>query len=285
MPEEKGLSRMPLDEAVKNLFNIDNLSWEEITATMKSIVQNKCLFSPDELSRIFGKVTKFDGEKTLAYSLAQWGYDFSSIDLLNYGNPADNRNWTIAHLMAKRGYIFTLGELLKLKNPIDSRNLSVADVMMFMGHKFSEEGEMQLGIDHINFEYSAYAGFCLSDYFTNKPKMPSKCPKCQYALTWSLIELSDAAFDGIGMQDYFHHDGSFLFICDNCKWWCVREGWFEYERGFEGDVLLIGIAKSRRPEHPVDEKPWENALKNKDAYMHDLKLPNNYLSIFPDYLE
>ena len=139
--------------------------------------------------------------------------------------------------MAKRGHIFTLGELLKLRNPIDTRNLSVADVMMFMGHKFSVEEEKQLEIDHINFEYSAYAGFFLLDYFKACPKNPLLCPMCQHELVGSSIKLSDAAYDGIGDKEFSIHDYSSLFVCSFCKWWYVRESWYEYERGFAEELI------------------------------------------------
>jgi hypothetical protein len=250
------VSPISIEDAIRNLFDYDNKPYSIINASMRAILKYKYIFSPHELSRLFNTIINNNPNNTLAYQLAQWGYVFQPDNLIKFGNNADERNWTIAHLMAKRGFIFSVDELEQLKNPVDTRNLSVADVMMFNGHSFSSLEEKQLGIDHENVEYSAYAGFNLPDYFTHRPSPPVTCPKCHHLLLNTARILSDAAF--ACQMDPFSIDGhSNLFNCTFCNWWCAHESWYEMERGFEGDVLLIGIAKTRLPDQPKNEQPWE----------------------------
>jgi hypothetical protein len=159
--------------------------------------------------------------------------------------------------------------------------LTVADVMMINGHAFTTIEETQLEIDHTNFDYSTYAAIDLKDYFNKEPEQPTICPKCGRNLSRSDVEMSktvDGCLDSDPIPIYYY---SYLFLCEQCHWWCVRERWAEAERLYDGDLLLVGFARNRKPVGLTDPEPWKNALADEHAYTHDLKLPFDLYQMFP----
>jgi hypothetical protein len=281
MSDFQKISNTPIEEVVRNLIDGKYDSNNEVFTAIKMINSNRYRFSSRELKEIFEKQMWWRVQGTIAYHLATSGFTYKIEDLLLFGNPACCGEWTIAHEMAKNGYMFSVDELLQLKNPMDTRGLTVADVMMINGHAFTTIEETQLEIDHTNFDYSAYASFDLKDHFEKEPEQPTNCPKCGGNFSRSDVEMSktvDSCLDSDPIPIYYY---SYLFLCDQCHWWCVRERWAEAERLYDGDLLLIGVARNRKPVGLTDPEPWKNSLADEHAYTHDLKLPFDLYQMFP----
>lgn len=274
------ISNTPIEEVVRNFIENKYDSNNEISTAVKRIHNDHYRFSSIELKEIFEKQIWWRVKATLAYHLATSGFTYKIEDLIFFGNPACCGDWTIAHEMAKNGYMFSIDDLLQLKNPMDARGLTVADVMLINGHQFTTSEEKQLEIDHTNSEYSAYASFDLKNYFEKEPDQPAICPKCRSHFSRTDVEISRLVIGCLESDPIPAYYYSYLFFCDQCHWWCVRERWAECERMYDGDVLLIGVARSQKSVGIPDSKPWVKALADVHVYSHDLKMPIEIYSMF-----
>ncbi len=142
--------------------------------------------------------------------------------------------------------------------------------------------------------YPVHSDFLVYDIkaaYTRKPGQPILCPKCGGLLKGSSIQPS------LGVRKDLHkielaenHRFSYLFTCDNCKWWCIRENWKSVEKqNTIYDFLVAGgipanktmsikyneVANNQNPE------PWAKALIFRDIYEYSERLPENLKIIFP----
>jgi hypothetical protein len=275
----------PIEKVVHDLIEGKYDSYNEIGSALKWVNINHYRFSLGELKEIVKKEIWWRTPGTIAHHLASLGFTFTIEELIFFANPTCRSDWTVAHEMAKNGHNFTLDELVKLKNPVDNRGLSVADIMIINGYRFTNSENDKLEIDTELFDYSAYASFDLKEYFRIEPKQPTNCPICGKDLTRSDVEISklvDSCLDSDPIPAYYY---SYLFLCHQCHWWCVRERWAECERGYDGDVILVGIAKKRKNDSCSESNPWEKALANEYAYDHDLVMLDEIFRMFPDFQE
>jgi hypothetical protein len=131
---------------------------------------------------------------------------------------------------------------------------------------------------------SKYVSYDVQKRYHVKPEGPVICPMCNGELTESPIEPSKAMKEHIEGPDY-DYGPSLLFVCNQCRWWCVRE---HYEFVYTGagmryglDYLITSTAKAGKSEEPgsapvEDAQPWRQALD-------DLKVYDN-MQAFPEQL-
>lgn len=142
--------------------------------------------------------------------------------------------------------------------------------------------------------YPVHSDFLVYDIkaaYSRRPGQPILCPKCGGLLKGSSIQPS------LGVRKDLHkielaeyHRFSYLFTCENCKWWCIRENWKSVEKqNTICDYLVAGgipanktmsikyneVANSQNPE------PWAKALIFRDIYEYSERLPENLKIIFP----
>lgn len=93
--------------------------------------------------------------------------------------------------------------------------------------------------------YNDYVSYNMRTYFAREPK-PNihQCPMCASTMSRSESSPSKPVQENIDDLDLIPvHNFSFLFLCEQCDWWCVREGWTLCEYDLELDYLITGVAK------------------------------------------
>ena len=185
--------------------------------------------------------------------------------------------WTKWHEDAKNGIYLPVEQIVELGNPSDCRGLTIADVMMLNGYQFADDEEKKLGIDHANFEYTAYASYQVP--FNSKDPFlprPTICPKCE------------SKFNGFSVEPYeYYKFYNFYdirgFYCEKCLWWCIREiceGGGIGEGYPEDDRLIVGVAKSKINSTHENNEPWKKVINNDYAFLHPLIMKDDLLKMF-----
>jgi hypothetical protein len=137
--------------------------------------------------------------------------------------------------------------------------------------------------------YLDYVSYNIQSLFHQKPGCPTECPMCKGNLTTTEIKPSQAMQECVPGPD-FDYGSSLLLVCDDCRWWCVRE---HYEfidgsaaRRYGKDYLIYSLPQD--PDHPtpemsaeVAEKPWLLALNDADVYRKLLRLPEEVARLLP----
>jgi hypothetical protein len=123
-----------------------------------------------------------------------------------------------------------------------------------------------------------YISYDVQKYYCQKPAGPIKCPLCSGGLSESAIERSRAMSDHIigNQDDYYLDDGaSFLYICNECSWWCVREHYEFIDKQavhrYGLDYLIFSSAKNGQSINSENmsakyTQPWLNALEDARVY-------------------
>ena len=93
--------------------------------------------------------------------------------------------------------------------------------------------------------YSDYVSYNMRTYFLKQPKtIIGQCPMCAGNIMRSEISASKRVREDLDDSSLIPvHDFSFLYKCEKCCWWSIREGWTLCEYDRELDYLITGIAK------------------------------------------
>ncbi len=133
--------------------------------------------------------------------------------------------------------------------------------------------------------YTDYAAYNLRPYFDKQPGQPTRCLMCGGHLTRSKIDPSKTVHDDL---HYFSlipvHDFSYLFICDDCQWWCIRESWTLCEVMNELDFIIISVPSSEKMNSVtawVQGTPWLKALADGQIYFRAQPMTPEIAKIFP----
>jgi hypothetical protein len=137
--------------------------------------------------------------------------------------------------------------------------------------------------------YIDYASYDVQKRYRVKPEGPVTCPMCSNSdLTESPIEPSKAMNEDIEGPDY-DYGSSLLFVCNRCRWWCVREHYEFVDGGaamrYGFDYLIISTAKASKSEDPgsmpaEDAQPWLQALEDLKVYKNVQAFPEELAEFF-----
>jgi len=137
--------------------------------------------------------------------------------------------------------------------------------------------------------YSEYIVYNMRSSFSKKPGQPKRCPKCNAPLNGSVLKPSQSVRFDLHSKDLLtNHRYTYLFTCDNCKWWCFRENWksnriknyiydFLVAGAIHGSALSSNLYSSTIP----SDQPWYAALDEQDIYRQSENLPAEIARIFP----
>jgi hypothetical protein len=137
--------------------------------------------------------------------------------------------------------------------------------------------------------YSEYIVYNIRSSFAKKPGQPTRCPKCGAPLNGSVLKPSQSVRFDLHSRDLLsNHRYTYLFTCDNCKWWCFRENWksnrlknyvcdFLVAGAIHGSALSSNLYSSTIP----SDQPWFAALDEQDIYRQSENLPAEIARIFP----
>lgn len=137
----------------------------------------------------------------------------------------------------------------------------------------------------INVDYAVYN---IRKSFDHQPGQPSHCFYCDGGFTQSSVNPSIAVSEDLKCNSLIPvHEYSFLFVCDDCGWWLIRESWTYCECGVELDYVVAGSKpKVIMPAYIESEtadkkvKPWVMALANPDLYLQSSELPEEFAALF-----
>jgi hypothetical protein len=132
--------------------------------------------------------------------------------------------------------------------------------------------------------YPDYIAYEINYFYFGHPYGPDRCPMCAGDLLQSEIEPSKAMHDEIvrttsGEDGYYVlAAGSFLFTCNECRWWCVRDACQFIDRQavhkFAHDYLIFALTGQGEPDTSGDmlekKQPWLKALDDPDVYNSDV---------------
>lgn len=129
---------------------------------------------------------------------------------------------------------------------------------------------------------SRYVSYDVQKRYLVKPEGPVTCPMCNGNLTESSIEPSKAMNEDIEGPDY-DYGSSLLFVCNQCRWWCVREHYEFVDGGaamrYGIDYLIVSMAKAVNA--PVeDAQPWRQALEDLKVYKNAQAFPEELAAFF-----
>lgn len=136
--------------------------------------------------------------------------------------------------------------------------------------------------------YSDYVAYEITSHHDRWADGPNSCPACGGDLSRSEIEPSRAMYEMLwdpkterykSEFTYLCSRASFLYTCNECRWWCVRDACDfldDPERPFIFclDYLILGVPQRSGPESskPVSDsaQPWLKALDDPDVYAEEV---------------
>jgi hypothetical protein len=146
-----------------------------------------------------------------------------------------------------------------------------------------------------------YVSYDIEKYFSRSPISPSegwtegpaRCPMCAGSLSETTMEPSKAMSDlNLSTEEtyWLDHGWSFLYTCNQCRWWCVREH-YEFvikkhaDHKFGRDYLIVSKTEIEKPEIFGDvpahhAQPWLKALVDPEVYNKVQKLPEELAVLF-----
>lgn len=130
-------------------------------------------------------------------------------------------------------------------------------------------------------EDSTYTVYNMRSRFETMPGQPERCPLCGGKLSGAPVGPSRQVLDDLEVDSLIPvHNFSLLFVCEACRWWCIRESWDYCEIGSELDYLIAGTAAN---DSQPGAEPWLEILADPELYRHEKELPANLAAIFPPH--
>jgi hypothetical protein len=140
--------------------------------------------------------------------------------------------------------------------------------------------------------YSDYVCYEIDSYYNEHPYGPDGCPMCGCDLSKLQIEPSRAMRDKMAdpMNGMITSRASFLFTCQTCHWWCVRDACEfidmpERPLAFHYDYLIFALAGNIQSAVSRDDlestQPWAKALDDPNIFDEDVvrKLPEGLAAL------
>jgi hypothetical protein len=142
-------------------------------------------------------------------------------------------------------------------------------------------------------EYSDYVSYDIQKYYSVKPEGPITCQMCAGNLSKTAIEPSKAMNDfnvSTEVSYWLDYGSSFLYTCNECHWWCVREH-YEYvirkfaDHKFGRDYLIVSKTKNEKSKAFSDPlvnhaQPWLKALGDPKVYDEVQAFPGELAVLF-----
>ena len=118
-------------------------------------------------------------------------------------------------------------------------------------------------------------------YFWQQPNGLKCCPACGKSISSAEIPPSRAV-----ASDLEHWKGnmpahyfSYVYKCQACPWWAVRENWAMLESSSMNDYLLVE-REDQVERRDSQTPPWEQILENLSIYAHVQPLPEYLGKLF-----
>jgi len=137
--------------------------------------------------------------------------------------------------------------------------------------------------------YSEYIVYNMRSSFKKKPGQPRQCTKCGELLKTTPLPPSLSVRADLNPKELkTNHRYTFLFTCEKCHWWCLRENWKSGSiANYIFDYLVVGAIhgsamSSNLYSSPIpSDQPWMAALQEPNLYGESENLPADLKRIFP----
>jgi uncharacterized membrane protein len=137
--------------------------------------------------------------------------------------------------------------------------------------------------------YSEYIVYNMRSSFKKKPGQPRQCTKCGELLKATPMPPSLAVRSDLSPKELkTNHRYTYLFTCEKCHWWCLRENWKSGSvNNYIFDYLVVGAIhgsamSSNLYSSPIaTDQPWQAALQEPNLYGESQNLPADLKRIFP----
>ena len=121
----------------------------------------------------------------------------------------------------------------------------------------------------------------ITSYFWKQPRDLQCCPVCGNSISSADIPPSKAVASelDLGQGAIPVHYFSYLYRCQACPWWGIRESWAFLEAGGTGDYLIVeqeGQDERKDSQTP----PWEQLLDDLNIYARVQPLPEKLGKLF-----
>jgi hypothetical protein len=114
-----------------------------------------------------------------------------------------------------------------------------------------------------------YVVYELWSYFDDPPSEILCCPAWESSVSIKRIRPSKAVAKYYPDR-FLHKHEAYVYRCESCFWWAVRESWLDYELNVDPDYLVVG-------ESPCGQQclPWLQVLEKEDLYERPMSLPES----------
>ena len=126
-----------------------------------------------------------------------------------------------------------------------------------------------------------FVAYDITSYFWQQPNDLKCCPVCGKSISSTDIPPSRAVASDIeaGQGAMPAHYFSYLYKCQACPWWGIRESWAFLEAGGMADYLIVQRdEQDERKDSPTP--PWQQILEDLHIYKYVQPLPEDLGKLF-----
>jgi hypothetical protein len=126
-----------------------------------------------------------------------------------------------------------------------------------------------------------YIVYNLTTYFSQQPRNIKCCPVCGKSISSSDIPPSKAVTRSLELgKDYLPaHYFSYLYTCQTCPWWGIRESWAFHETSGTNDYLVVELEDKLERTNP-QIPPWKQIVDDLNLYKRVQPLPDDLGKLF-----
>jgi len=123
--------------------------------------------------------------------------------------------------------------------------------------------------------------YAITSYFWQQPRDPKCCPNCGKSISSSNIPPSKAVAPALEQgKDYLPaHYFSYLYKCQTCPWWSIRESWAFHETSGTHDYLVMELEDKLERTNP-QIPPWKQIIDDLNLYKRIQPLPEDLGKLF-----